>query len=190
MTPTLLFDGVFEALASTTVSDEEYAKLLPKLNCYFAKEEMLELDRAARDHFPERFDEAAGSDLENLMEPFRVRAVRQYFCEVATRCRNHRRAVRRKPSRYPAMVMVASLHYLIAMGASFAKIGYGRFQGPLCASKFGDWVDARITASAAYAAWLLTNDQRMTARVRHVTASFGFGPKVTTLDAFLAGEPR
>jgi len=183
--PTLQLDGVFEVLASTTASDEEYAKLLPKLDDYFAKDDMLELDRAARDEFPKRFEEATVADLDRVMEPFRERALRQTFFEVATRYRNHRRAVRNAPARYPATVMIASLHYLIAMGASFARIGYGRFQGPLCASKPGDWVDARIAASSAHAAWLVTNDQRMIARVRHVTASFGFGPKIATIDEFV-----
>jgi PPE-repeat protein len=75
------------------------------------------------------------------------------------------------------------------MGVRFAKIGYGRFQGPLRASKKGDWVDARIAASAAYAAWLVTNDADMTARARHVTQAFGFGPRLTTMDEFLLGGP-
>lgn len=185
-TPTLQLDGVFEVLASTTASDEEYAKLLSKLDDYFAKDDMLELDRAARDEFPKRFDEATVADLDRVMEPFRERALRGHFFEIATRYRNHRRAVRSRPSRYPATVMIASLHFLIAMGVSFAKIGYGRFQGPLRASKKGDWVDARIAASAAYAAWLVTNDAGMTARVRHVTAAFGFGPRVGTLDELLS----
>lgn len=185
-TPTLLLDGVFEVLAHTTASDEEYAPLLLKLDNYLEKDGWLDRDRKARDVFAVRFRDATAADLERALEPFRERALRQYFFQVATRHRTHRRAVRANPSRYPAMVMIGSMAYLIAMGVCFAKIGFGQYQGMLSGPQKGDWVDARIAASAAYAAWLLTNDKRMTARVRHVTEAFGFGPRVGTLDEFLA----
>lgn len=98
---------------------------------------------------------------------------------------SHAKNLRLFASQHRVNVLFVAYVWLYILGMVLKTVRPAEDKLLLHGPRSGEWIDAKIYATAAYAKFLITDDAPQTEKVNFCSEKFGFGPVAITLRDFL-----